>query len=73
MLSVGPVKPTESIPRAIWLAMSPEMRLVLVSNQQVVMDDEGLPILHDDVLAVTIRDISIALAIEKAPAPANAT
>jgi hypothetical protein len=58
---IGPVRATESIPRALWKAMSPEMKLVLVSNRQVVMDDSGLPVLHDDVLAVTVRDISIAL------------
>lgn len=71
-MTIHPVKKSDSIPREIWKALPPLSKLVLLANGQVGHDDHGLPVVHDEVLAVTLRDIAVALNLEEAKPAASA-
>lgn len=53
----------ERVSRALWKALPAEMKLCLLANQQVQIDDEGRPIVADEMLATTLRDVEAAMGL----------
>lgn len=56
----------EPIHKAIYRALPPEVKLVWLANQKIVIDDAGRPCVADDVLAVALRDVEEALGLRPA-------
>lgn len=56
----------ERISRALWKALDPMARLVMLARGQVSIDDEGLPVIGDEVTGIVIRDVEVALGLRAA-------
>ena len=57
----------EPIDRALWRALDPLAKLVLIANGDVVIDDDGRPRPHNELLATVVRDVHEAMTAQEAP------
>lgn len=61
MPAVGIIRKGDRVPRAIWKALDPVAKLVMLANGQVGINDDGLPEVRDEVLASVITDVEAAV------------
>ena len=51
------------VPNIVWKSLDPYARLVLLANRDVEIDDDGLPVVRNEMLATTLRDVEEALGL----------